>query len=103
MIINQPNEDGIVFVTGKENKYFVIYDMDGEYVPKVETGREIFNRMDMSDCYDITIVRLWLIKGDYITSARFLGTHHDRNENLKMEIVDTITGEVFDIGYGNDH
>lgn len=103
MIISQPNEDGIVFVTGEQNKYFVLYNIEGEIVPVVETGREIFRRMDMSDCYDIHIERLWIVKGKYIIECRFRGTHHDRHEHLKMKIEDAITGEEYDIGYGSDH
>lgn len=103
MITSKPNEDGVVFVTGKENKYFVIYDIEGELSPMVETAREIFRRMEFSDCYDISIKRLWLIKGDYITSARFLNVWHDPKDPLRVDIKDTITNEIYDSGYQPEH
>lgn len=103
MIISKPNEDGFVFVTGEQHKYFVIYDIEGELFPTVETAIEIFNRMDMSDCYGISIKRLWLIKGDYMVAAMFCGTHHNPKDKLKMKIIDVITHETFDVGYGSDH
>ena len=39
MITSKPNEDGVVFVTGKQHKYFVIYEIEGENVPVIPAGR----------------------------------------------------------------
>lgn len=103
MVINQPNEDSIVFVHGKANQYLIIYEVEGKTDPRIQTGREIFNTMDMSDCYDIEVARLWMISGKCLTECRFRGTWHDPKENLKMQIENIITGEVYDVGYASDH
>ena len=103
MIATKPNEDGVVFVTGKENKYFVIYDIEGELFPTIETGREIFRRMEFSDCYDITIKRIWLINGERITDVKFWDVWHNSKEPLLVEIKDVVTDEVYDSAYQPEH
>lgn len=92
------------------NKYLVIYEIDGELSePVIETGNQIFGKMDMSDCYDISIRRIWLIDGIKLTECRFYGTWHNGKEPLRMEIRAMIPAtpeqmnEAFDIGYGTDH
>lgn len=91
------------------NKYLVIYKIDDELCkPVISTASEIFNKMDMSDCYPITIARIWLIKGIKLTECRFFGTWHNGKEPLRMEIRAMIPAtpeqmEPFDIGYGTDH
>ncbi len=91
------------------NKYLVIYEIDGELSePSIETAFAIFSKMDMSDCYDITIRRIWLIHGINLTECRFYGTWHNWNEPLRMEIRAMIPAtpeqfKPFDIGYGTDH
>lgn len=91
------------------NKYLVIYEIDGEICePSIETASDIFNKMDMSDCYDITIARLWLIDGVDITDCLFYGTWHNPKEPLRMEIKAMIPAtpeqlKPYDVGYGTDH
>lgn len=100
-------ENGVRFVTGKPNTYFVIYeDRSGdedEYIPVVKTAREIFDCMDMSDCHGREIERIFLIKGKDIIECRFRGTWFDPSDPLKMQIEDRETEEIYDIGYGTDH
>ena len=101
------SEERVVFVTGKHHKYFVIYeDRSGdedEYIPVVQTEREIFNHMDMDDCHDQRIERLFLIEGRDIIECRFRGTWCDPSDPLKMTIENLETEEIYDVGRGSDH
>lgn len=91
------------------NKYLVIYEIDGEITePLVRTAQSIFEHMDMSDCYPISIARLWKIDGINLTECRFQGTWHNPKDPLKMQIkvVCPATKELMkplDVGYGTDH
>lgn len=102
------------------NKYLVTYEVEGKLCePVIETATQIFNKMDMDDCYDIKIIDLkWLKKYDNINDFRFFGypqCHFSgtwccknpstgRIDPLRMEI-NVITGhcETLDVGYGTDH
>lgn len=101
------------------NKYLVTYEVEDHIFAVIETAREIFNKMDMDDCYDIRILGLtWLKEYDDPQDFRiygypaceFRGTWCCRNpetgkiDPLRMEISE-ITGdcEVLDVGYGTDH
>ena len=72
-------------------------------VSKIWTAREIFNYMDMDDCfpYDFEI-DIWRINGigEQLTECSFLGTWHDPSDPLKMVI---IGGGIRETGYGTDH
>lgn len=104
MIKTQPNEDGVVFVYGKPHKYLVTYQQEGEVWTKMVTGHEIFDKMGMSDCYDISIEQLALMDDESKpTICTFHGTWHDTKDPLRMEIVHALTGEVYDVGYAPDH
>ena len=92
------------------NKYLVIYkDNDGELMePVIQTARQIFNTMDMSDCHGETIERMLLLDGSKVVDCEFRGTWHDPKEPLKMtiEFMYPTTPEQWkplDIGYGTDH
>ena len=91
------------------NKYLVIYEFDGELLESViRTATDIFETMDMSDCYDITIKRIWLIKDIDLIECRFYGTWHNPKDPLRMEIRALIPStpeqlKPFDVGYGTDH
>ena len=91
------------------NKYLVIYKIDGEISePSIETASAIFSKMDMDDCYDIFVARIWLIHGINLTECRFYGTWHNPKDPLRMEIRAMIPAtpeqmKAFDIGYGTDH
>lgn len=92
------------------NLYLVIYEnCDGELMtPVIESARQIFSTMDMSDCHGITIKRMWLIDGYKLIECRFRGTWHDPKEPLKMVIEAVCPATIkqmnpFDIGYGTDH
>ena len=103
-IRTKPDEDGIVFVTGKEHEYIVTYQCDDEVQTKKETGREIIRTMDMADCYGLSILGYVIkVDGDDCKPCVFHGTWSDGNDRLKMWIDDAVTGEVYDVGYGSDH
>lgn len=88
------------------NKYLVIYEIEGEICePAIETATQIFDKMDLSDCYDITIKRIFLIDGSKVGECRFRGTWHDPKEPLKMVIEAMYPAPPlpYDIGYGTDH
>lgn len=101
------------------NKYLVTYEVEDHICAVIETAREIFNKMDMADCYDIRIIGLkWLREYDDPQDFRingypeceFKGTWCCRNpetgkiDPLRMEI-SLIAGtcETLDVGYGTDH
>lgn len=89
------------------NKYLVIYkDNDGALLePVIQTARQIFDMMDMSDCHGITIERVFLLDGSKVEECRFCGTWHDPKEPLKMVIEAMYPAPPlpYDIGYGTDH
>jgi len=100
------------------NKYLVTYEIEDHIFAVIETAREIFNKMDMADCYNIRVIVLeWLCEydcpGDYklygYPECEFKGTWSCRNpetnriDPLRMEIRRVDTGEVLDVGYGTDH
>lgn len=91
------------------NKYLVIYEIDGELSePSIETASDIFQKMDMSDCYPVSIASLYLIDGINFVKCRFQGTWHNPKDPLKMQIkvVCPATKEMMeplDVGYGTDH
>lgn len=92
------------------HKYLVIYeDNDGELLePVIQTARQIFDTMDMSDCHGTTIKGMWLIDGYKLIECRFCDTWYDPKEPLKMAItrmypITIEQPEPYDIGYGTDH
>lgn len=101
----------IKFVSGNPNKYLVLYEMDGELCePVIQTANEIFDKMDMADCYDISVhYMLGLYDKDRLPVCEFHGTWCCKNpetgkiDSLRMEIREKNTGEVVDVGYGTDH
>lgn len=77
-----------------------IDDSDEEW-SKVMTAPEIFNMMDMADCYGL-LIDVWKINGygEALSDACFLGTWHDPSDPLKMELRWEGGREI---GYGTDH
>lgn len=103
-MILKETEDGFEFVATNNHKYVVIYEIEGEICdPEVVTASQIFDKMDLSDCYDISVKRLLLADGAKLIGCRFRGTWHNGKDPLKMQIENVITGEVYDVGYGSDH
>ena len=103
-------ENGVVFVTGKVNKYLVIYSYDDEIgEPEITTGREIFQTMEMDDCYPVHIEKLLLIDGKEIHECKFYDTWccTDREtgkiDPLRMEIRRMADGILLDSGYAPEH
>lgn len=103
-------DENVMFVTGKEKKYLVIYSFDDEIgEPQISTGREIFSKMGMDDCYPINIERLMLIEGKDLLECEFRGTWccTDREtgeiDSLRMEIRRMADGILLDAGYAPDH
>lgn len=116
MIRSQVNEDGVVFVIGKPNRYLVTYEIEGKLCePKIETATEIFNRMAFSDNYSIRIRCLnWLREYssydelrreiDTFPACVFHEKYHDLNEPLKMKISKMFGDQtILDIGYAEEH
>lgn len=98
------------------NKYLVTYEIEGEICePVIETAPQIFDKMDLDDCYDIHIVDLrWLKRyknfnemrmvASIYPSCEFHGTWHNGKDPLRMEIREKFGDmEVLDVGYGSDH
>lgn len=103
------------------NRYLVTYEIEGKLCePQIETALQIFNRMEMDDCYDIVIRDLqWLrpysswdemrMDLDMYPTCEFRGTWSCKDENgkivpLRMEIRRKFGNcEVLDVGYAEDH
>ena len=85
-----------------EAKFLVVGITEGEEWSKIMTADEIFQMMDMSDCYEISI-DLWKINGhgEALTECCFLGTWSNLKEPLRMEIRSEFGVEA--VGYGTDH
>ena len=84
--------------------YLVTYEMEGEVFHRFETENTIFDRMDMSDCYDIDIKNILLCEeGKLQIACQFFGTWHNGDDPLRMEIRTLGNGEVVSVGYGTDH
>lgn len=79
----------------------IAIDDSGEEWTKIMTADEIFNLMDMADCYGLSI-DIWKINGfgEALTECSFLGCWHDGSDPLKMCI---IGDGVKEVGYGTDH
>ena len=76
--------------------------IEGEHVaPKVMSASEIFDMMDMADCYDIQIV-IWKFDdfGKEPKRCEFLGVWSNAKDPLRMVIV--CENKVW-VGYGTDH
>ena len=89
-------------------KFLVVYEYDideGEGSPVIETSNQIFNKMDMDDCYPIRVKYLyWLKEKPFeLIPCEFYGTWHKFKDPLLMEIVRSDTGETVVCGHGTDH
>ena len=85
-------------------KYLVFYRMeDIPLEPVLETAAQIFNKMDMDDCYPISIWKLYSMdaSGD-LRECSFNGTWHESKDPLKMTITDEY-GRILEAGWGSDH
>ena len=103
-------EGNVVFVTGKENKYRVIYSYDDELgEPQISTGREIFQKMEWADCYPVSIERLLLIDGKELHECEFHGKwcctdrETGKTDPLRMEIRRKADGILLDSCYAPEH
>lgn len=88
------------------NRFLVVYELEGkETSPHITTANEIFDKMDMDDCYDVSVKYLyWLKEKPFkLIPCKFYGTWHRFKDPLLMEIVRTDTGETMSFGYGTDH
>ena len=104
------------------NKYLVTYIIEGKICePVIETAIQIFNKMDMDDCYDIDILDLeWIKPWENVDEWKhsphprpkcyFEGTwsccnpETNRIDPLRMEIRMMFgEGLLLDVGYGTDH
>lgn len=82
-------------------KYLVNELVDGEEYSKIMTPAEIFNMMDMEDCYDIKI-DLWKINGygEALTPCQFFGKW-TCGDPQRMEI--RSASGIESVGYGTEH
>ena len=99
------NEDGEAREVNFTDRYLVTYRIEGELVdPQIETARQIFEKIDMNDCYDISINRLYLLNKEKAPTQCYLrGCWHNPKDPLRMEIRNLVTDEVYSFGYGTDH
>ena len=84
-------------------RFLVVGDMGGEEFTKLMDAGEIFDMMDMSDCYPDGIdIDVWYIKGwgEAPVECSFLGKWHDGRDPQRMVIVGDGVREV---GYGTEH
>ena len=85
-------------------KYAVLYYIEGKWLVSVENANEIFSRMDMDDCYDISIIDIRLLDEErFCEPCKFFGSWHNPDDPLRMEIRSLKTGKVVEAGYGTDH
>ncbi len=104
MIVKEMEDGGLEFVATNNHKYLVCYKVEGEVCdPVVETAKEIFDKMEWTDCYDIKIIRIVLVEEGKLIYCRFRGKYHDLKEPLKMVIENVVTGEIYDVGYAPEH
>lgn len=99
-------EDGSMrLVSTNENKYLVTFEIEGELSNAVILSpRQIFDKMDLDDCYDISVVSIYLIKKNGApVKCVFHGTRHDLSDPLKMSITSSSGKKIYDYGYGTDH
>ena len=99
---------GVVFVSKEdldalERKYIVHEKCDDGMLVTIKSAREIFDMMDMADCYPIEI-ELWELTefGEAPVHRRFRGTWHNLKDPLLMAITDD-DGNVLATGHGSDH
>lgn len=87
-----------------EQRYIVdmLFDQE-ERAVAMKSAHEIFELMDMSDCYDVDI-DIWEITefGERPEHRNFLGTWTHYHDPLRMEITDD-DGNVLATGYGTDN
>ena len=88
-----------------KTEYLVCIQWEGEEEQenKIMTAAQIFNMMDMSDCWPIDYTMdIWRIDGVgfQLAECGFRGKWHDPSDPLKMVINCNGTQEV---GYGTDH
>ena len=86
-------------------KYLVIrkWEDEEETSAEIMTAAEIFNYMDMDDCFPCGLcMDIYRINGlwEAPTECSFRGTWHDPSDPLKMVIVG---GGIREVGYGTDH
>ena len=88
-------------------KYLVVSryadEDDSAFDARIMTAAEIFNMMDMADCFpcemEMDISRINGV-GMQLTDCSFRGKWHDPKDPLKMVIVG---GGIRETGYGTDH
>lgn len=85
-------------------RFAVLYYIEGQWCVKIESAREIFNTMDLDDCYDISINDIRMLdEEEFCEPCEFYGSWHDPSDPLRMEIRRKRDGEVVAVGYGTDH
>lgn len=85
-----------------EKKFLVNGMTEGEEWSKIMTAREIFEHMNMSDCYDIKM-DIWKINGygEALTECGFMGKWMFKGDPQRMEIRSDEGIEA--VGYGTEH
>lgn len=99
-------EDGSMrLVSTNENKYLVTFEIEGELSDTaIMTPRQIFDKMDLDDCYDISVENIYLIKKSGApVKVQFRGCRHRLDDPLRMSIFSMSGKTEYDYGYGTDH
>ena len=84
------------------NQYLVEKRIYDESYFKIMSANEIFNLMDMEDCYYLEIYLYLLVHGMPPVPCKFRGIWDGSDDPLKM-VIESATGEIIDVGYGTDH
>lgn len=91
----------------KTYKYLVVKhwsdDEPEDFSSALMSAAEIFNEMDMSDCFPCELeLGIYRIEGIGLAPVEcsFRGKWHDSKDPLKMAIVG---GGIREVGYGTDH
>ena len=104
-IFKMYSDGSVRLVATNENKYLVTFAIEGEFTtPEIMTPRAIFDKMDMSDCYDIEVENIYLIRNSGTPiKVRFRGCRHRLDDPLRMAITSRNGQKEYDYGYGTDH
>ena len=87
-----------------EQIYLVIEDIDGEDISRITTAKEIFEYMDMSDCYPYPVKMDIYALDAYGFSPRtcyFYGKGTFKGDPQRMRIM--CDGKAIETGWGKEH
>lgn len=95
--------DSISMIAKDSKKYLVVGGADGDMFAEMWSPGRILDYMDMSDCYEYDVFRVYDIGSDgSLSEVTLHGAWHDPSRPLYMKGVDK-GGNVLFYGYGTDH